>query len=157
MNTIELLQYSLDTAFEVLGFVTADLTQEQIDWKPPGIASSIGSILSHLNTYLDFFLREVCIGLRYEILKSPPPLEIVMKDVRVDLQDLHVRTKRISMLSKDWLSSLTPADLEVEFDSAIGTINVGQMIEAYIIWHINVHCGEISCLKGCQGAKGYPW
>lgn len=157
MNTVEQLQYSLDTAFEVLGFVTADLTQEQIDWKPPGVASSIGSILSHLVTYLDFFLREVCIGGRYDILTSPPSEEIIMKDVQVDLHDLHARTKNIIVLTKDWLSSLTPADLDVELDSAIGIINVGKMIEAYIIWHINVHCGEISCLKGCQGAKGYPW
>jgi len=157
MNTVELLQYALNTAFEVLSYVTHDLTQEQVDWQPPGIACNIGSILSHLDSYLDFFLQEVCIEKRFELLKSPPPVEIVMKDVQVDLHDLHVRTKNITKLTKDWLSSLTPADLEVDFESAIGTINVGQMIEAYIIWHINVHCGEISCLKGCQGAKGYPW
>jgi hypothetical protein len=157
VNTVDLLKYGLDIAFEVLDYVTNDLTQEQIDWQPPGVACSIGSILSHLNTYLDFFLREVCIEKRFEILKSPPPPEIVMKEVQVDLHDMQIRTENIRTITKDWLSSLTPADLEIEFESAIGTINVGQMIEAYIIWHINVHCGEISLLKGCQGAKGYPW
>jgi hypothetical protein len=29
--------------------------------------------------------------------------------------------------------------------------------EFFIIWHINVHAGEIYALKGCQGLKGYPW
>jgi len=38
MNTVELIQYSLDIAFDILGQVTADLTQEQADWKPPGVA-----------------------------------------------------------------------------------------------------------------------
>jgi len=42
MNTVELLQYSLGFAFEILGQVTADLTQEQADWAPPGAASTIG-------------------------------------------------------------------------------------------------------------------
>jgi len=157
MNTAELLQYSLNTAFDVLDYVTNDLTQEQIDWQPPGVASNIGTILSHIDTYLDFLLREVCIGKSYEVLNSPPPQEIVMHDVQVDLADLHARTKNIKIRIKNWLSSLTPADLDVNFESTIGTINVGQMITAYIIWHINVHCGEISLLKGCQGAKGYPW
>mgnify|MGYP001104908383 CR=1 FL=1 len=157
MNTLELLQYSLDTAFDILGFVTADLTQEQTDWKPPGVASSIGSIMSHINAYVNFFVREVCIGKKYEIFTSPLPPEVMMKAVQVDILDMHERTKNLRKLTSEWLSTLTPEDLEVEVESNIGTINVGQMIEAYIIWHINVHCGEISCLKGCQGAKGYPW
>ncbi len=157
MNTVELLQYSVNIAFDVLGYVTNDLTQVQVDWEPPGTASSIGSILSHLVTYLDFFLQEVCIGKRFEVLTAPPPQQIVMQDVQMDLHNLHSRTETLKAQIKDWISSLTPADLDVEVESAIGMINVGQMIEAYIIWHINVHCGEISLLKGCQGAKGYPW
>jgi hypothetical protein len=31
------------------------------------------------------------------------------------------------------------------------------MLAAYVIWHINVHCGEIAALKGLQGLAGYPW
>ena len=157
MNTVELLQYSLDTAFGILSQVTADLSQEQVDWQPPGVVSSIGSIYSHLITYLDLFLREICIGQRYELFASPPPPEVVMRDVQVDLLKLHSLAKNIITLTDDWLSSLTPADLDNKLESSVGSINVGQMVEVYIIWHINVHCGEISALKGCQDAKGYPW
>jgi len=39
MDTVELVQFSLGAAFDVLGMVTADLTQEQADWRPPGVAS----------------------------------------------------------------------------------------------------------------------
>jgi hypothetical protein len=39
----------------------------------------------------------------------------------------------------------------------IGALNPDQMLEAYFVWHISVHCGEIPALKGCQGLKGYPW
>jgi hypothetical protein len=158
MNTVELLQYSIGFAFDVLDQVTADLTQEQVDWTPPGTASSIGSIYSHLVTYLDFFVHEMCIGQKYEGFQEPaPPPEIMMQDVQADLVTLHERAKEVRAVTEDWLASLTPADLDVELETSVGLLNVGQMVEAYIIWHINVHCGEIAALKGCQGAKGYPW
>lgn len=43
MNTVELISYSLNNAFGVLDMVVADLTQEQADWTPPGIANPIGA------------------------------------------------------------------------------------------------------------------
>jgi hypothetical protein len=50
MNTVELIQFTLGAAFDVLGQVTADLTQEQADWQPPGKANTIGSIYWHTLT-----------------------------------------------------------------------------------------------------------
>ncbi len=63
----------------------------------------------------------------------------------------------IAQFRTDWLSSLAPADLDHRRHMTVGELNVGQMLEVHIVWHINVHCGEISALKGCQGLKGYPW
>ena len=77
-----------------------------------------------------------------------------MQEVQVDL---HEYAGKVQSTALDWLSSLTPADLERKYKTSIGELNLGQLLEAYIIWHINVHCGEISALKGCQGLKGYPW
>jgi hypothetical protein len=34
---------------------------------------------------------------------------------------------------------------------------VAHVLDLFVVWHINAHCGEISALKGCQGAKGYPF
>jgi hypothetical protein len=42
-------------------------------------------------------------------------------------------------------------------ETPIGKLSVGQMLETFIAWHINAHCGEISALKGCLGVKGYPF
>ena len=53
MNTIELLQYSLSNAFGILGQVVADLTQEQADWAPPGIANPIGATYWHTVSGVD--------------------------------------------------------------------------------------------------------
>ena len=158
MNTVELLQYSLGFAFDVFDQVTADLTQEQADWTPPGVASSIGTIYSHLVTYLDNIVQKIFIAQDFALLAEPPPPEIMMRDVQVDdLPTLRERAKNVRVAAQDWLSSLTPADLEIKRETSIGELDLGQMLEAFVIWHINVHCGEISALKGCQGAKGYPF
>ncbi len=158
MNTVELTQYSLDCAFDILGQVTADLTQEQADWKPPGVASTIGAIYSHIITYVDYFVQNYCIEGKpaTESVESRPEA-LKMQDVQVDLSELHELAGNVKNKTQVWLSSLTPADLSRKIDTAIGELTVGQMLDVFLVWHINVHCGEISALKGCQGAKGYPW
>jgi hypothetical protein len=84
-----------------------------------------------------------------------------MQHVQEDLSVLHERAGRVKKTALDWLSTLTPADLECKMDLVTrelgDDVNLAQVLEIYIIWHINVHCGEISALKGCQGLQGYPW
>ena len=46
---------------------------------------------------------------------------------------------------------------QMDDPAPIGDYNLGRFLEFFVIWHINVHCGEISALKGCQGLEGYPW
>jgi hypothetical protein len=157
MNTVELLQFSVDTAFNILGLVTDDLTQEMADWQPPKKANSITANYAHILNYIDFLLKEVLIPFDDTLFQEDRPKEIVLHDVQVELSDLHKRAHDLRKSYHDWLSSLNPSDLDAKMNSSVGPLNVGQIVEIYVAWHINVHCGEISCLKGCQGAKGYPW
>ena len=158
MNTVELLQFSLGAAFDVLSAVTADLTQEQADWRPPGAANTIGSVYSHILTYVDYYVRNYFIaGKPQPETVQSRPAELWMQDVQVDLSELHAYAGRVRSTAQNWLSSLAPEDLERRARTTAGEINEGQALELFIIWHINAHCGEISALKGCQGLKGYPW
>jgi uncharacterized damage-inducible protein DinB len=158
MDTVELLQYSLGFAFAILKQVTAELTQEQADWSPPGTASSITAIYWHTLTYVDYFVREYCIeGKRLpETVESRPDV-LKMQAVEANVSELHQFASDVESTVQGWLSSLTPADLDRRRHTTAAELNVGQMMEIYIVWHINVHCGEISALKGCQGLKGYPF
>jgi hypothetical protein len=158
MNTVELLQFSLGASLNILSTVTADLTQEQADWGPPGNANTIGSIYSHILNYVDYHVRN------YGIEGKPPPTsvegrpaELEMQDVQVDLSDLLEYAGHVRDTAQNWLPSLTPSDLERRMLTTAGEMNEGQAVELFSIWHINAHCGEISALKGCQGLKGYPW
>jgi uncharacterized damage-inducible protein DinB len=158
MNTVELLQFSLGAAFDILGQVTADLTQEQADWRPPGTANTIGAVYSHILTYVDHYVRNYCIeGKPQPVTVESRPEELWMQDVQADLSELHAFAGEVQRMTQDWLSSLAPADLEPRRDTTAGEVNVGQMLALFVIWHINAHCGEISALKGCQGLTGYPW
>jgi hypothetical protein len=158
MNTVELLQFSVGAAFDVLSSVTADLTQEQTDWRPPGTANTIGSIYSHILTYVDSYVRTYFIeGKTQPVTVESRPAELWMQDVQVDLSELHAYADEVCSTAQNWLSSLAPKDLERTELTTAGEINLGQAVELFIIWHINAHCGEISALKGCQGLKGYPW
>jgi hypothetical protein len=84
-------------------------------------------------------------------------LRAIREGVRVDLPALHEYAHATAQTLLAWVASLTPEDLERTIETPYGEYNLGQMLESFIIWHINAHCGEISALKGCQGLKGYPW
>ena len=171
MNTVKLIQFSLNTAFDILGQVTADLTQEQADWMPPGIANPIGGLYWHTIASTDMIIHEWSMGQKplshsdgwqekvlvesgSEESKDHPP---EIRDTRVDLPALHEYAKVISKTAQKWLASLTPEDLERKIDTPVGELNLAQLLESFVVWHINVRCGEIAAMKGCQGAKGYPF
>jgi hypothetical protein len=173
MNTVELTQYALGNAFGILEQVAAGLTQEQADWTPPGIANPIGATYWHAISSTD---EIVCKWIRGEeplhqksgwqekvlTVSTPEPRPgedclAYMRTIRVDLAALHAYAKAVADAIQAWLSSLTPEDLERELETPIGKLTVGQMLETFVIWHINAHCGEIAALKGCLGVKGYPF
>jgi hypothetical protein len=171
MNTVELIQYSLRNALDILDQVTSDLSQEQADWVPPGIANPIGALYWHTISGVDQVVFGWCRGQapldqggewRAKVLLASAPEEeedplARMRAMRVDLPALGEYARTVASATQDWLASLTPEDLARKMDTPIGELNLAQMLETFVIWHINAHCGEIAALKGCQGAKGYPF
>src|ERR1051326_7570944 len=79
--------------------------------------------------------------------------------VRVDLPAMHEYVQAVYATTTDYLSSLAPEDLEQVLD--LSNVGIGQVTQAWVfsrlvIGHADNLCGEISCLKGLQGAQGYP-
>ena len=175
MNTVELIHYSLGFAFDLLEHLVTDLTREQADWQPPGRANPIGALYWHTVSYVDTIahnwgmrqppLRHSA-GWQEKVVVASPPvdpedpmgdLRAIRVGLRVDLPALHDYARATAQVLLDWVASLTLEDLERTIDTPIGELNLGQILELFIISHINSHSGEISALKGCQGLKGYPW
>jgi hypothetical protein len=77
--------------------------------------------------------------------------------LKIDLPVLHDYAQTTAKTLLTWVAGLTSEDLERTISTPIGDLTQGQVLESFIIGHINNHNGEISTLKGCQGLKGYPW
>jgi len=173
MNTVELLQFSLGNAFGILKDVAADVTQEQADWQPPGTANPIGATYWHVLSSADYVvfkwgagqepLHETADWKEKALTVSAPEPEqggdwqAHMRTIRVDLAAAHEYAQAVSGAIQGWLGALTPTDLERKMETPIGELTLGQLLETFVIWHINAHCGEIAALKGIQGTKGYPF
>jgi len=173
MNTVELIQYSLDNAFGILGQVVSDLTQEQADWAPSGIANPIGATYWHTVSSVDDIVHKWIrgeeplrqkVGWQEKVLTTSVTISedggdylAYMQAIRVDVDVLHAFTEVVAEAVQNWLASLTPRDLERKLETPIGKLSVAQVLETFVIWHINAHCGEIAALKGCQGVKGYSF
>lgn len=171
MDSIELLQYALGNAFGILDQVVASVDQEQADWMPPGCANPIGALYWHTVSSVDEIVHGWGRGLpslnqsagwhdKVVIASAPEEEEdpvARMQAIRVDLAALHDYAHATAEAVQGWLATLTSVDLDRTIDTPLGELNLGQVLELFVIWHINAHCGEIAVLKGCQGAKGYPF
>ncbi len=82
------------------------------------------------------------------------------RSVQVNLPLFKEYAQAVYTSTTEYVSSLGAADLERPVDLSnlgLGQQNVAFVLTTIVDWHIDAHCGEISCLKGLQGAKGYPF
>ena len=80
--------------------------------------------------------------------------------MKVDLGEVRAYAQAVYKQTDDWLASLSPGDLDKPIDMSgfgMGQQPTSTLVAGIVIQHINNHAGEISCLKGLQGAKGYPF
>ena len=171
MNSLELITYAWQNAFGIFEQTTSDLTQEQANWTPPGVAHSIGTLYWHVISGTDFLVHGWCMGKpplattenwRDRVVLGPPgedeaAHEARMQEVSIDLEAMHAYSKEVDAAVSNWLETLSPGDLEREIETPIGQLNMAQVLEVFAVWHLSAHGGEISALKGCQGARGYPF
>ncbi len=174
MQSVELLKGALANAFDILAQVTGDLTQEQADAPAPGIANPIGATYWHAVSGADEAVlrwgkgeaplyerlawREKVLTVRaLEPQVGGGDYLTYMRTIRINLPVMHDYAKAVSEAIQEWLATLAPEDMDRKVQTPIGEMNLGQMLEVFVNWHINAHCGEISALKGCLGCKGYPF
>ena len=78
----------------------------------------------------------------------------------IDLAGLRSYAKEVYAATDACLMSLTDADLARAVDLSalgLGQMPVKQLLLRALLGNALTHCGEISCLKGLQGVKGYPF
>jgi hypothetical protein len=150
-----------------------DVTPEQAQWAPPGIANPLGASYFHVVAAEDFLLSTRArddkalafteFAGKTGVSEPPPPpgpgLDEWARRVQVDLSQTRQYAQAVYKRTDDWLGTLTPDDLDRRID--MSNFGMGEQPVITLInivgQHINNHLGEIACLKGLQGAKGYPF
>ncbi len=150
------------------------ITPEQAHWQPTGTAHSIGANYAHAVLSVDMTVHALLQGApqlaasdcatRTGLSELPPghgapgPWREWAERVHVDLPALRAFGQAAFAAADAYLASLDEASLDRPVD--LSALGFGQPTVAWIlgtlIQNVNLHCGEISCLKGLQGLRGYP-
>ena len=179
-NIISLLREMMKNVNELLEGTMADVTPEQAHWIPPGVANPIGANYAHVVLSRDGAVNGMFKGGVplfaagwagktgvSELPPAPDPGKPGFPDwsgwsrkARVDLPAMRKYAKAVYAASDEFLATLSPEDLERPVDLTavgLGKSTMGFVINNGIVGNASTHCGEISCLKGQQGKRGYPF
>ena len=173
------IRNQLQGAQQVLEGTMEGVTAEQAHWTPPGVANPLGATYAHIVTSEDAIINAMIRGQAPLFastwagkigVSEPPPSPDPnnpglpnwaqwARRVKVDLATLRQYAQAVYKASDEYLTSLSDEELERTIDLSalgIGENSVSQLLST-IISNTHWHTGEISCLKGLQGQKGYPF
>lgn len=178
MDAIEFMRWEAKKTYAWLELNVSDVTQQQAVWRPPGTANSIAASYAHTVIAADFDLNHIFHG--HETLLARAWSERLglsesfpddwPADVHIDWATLHAYGRAVSACVERLFDELTDADLEREFEmrayapekpgqprefKSLGTWRGLGIYTLHGIGHVVMHGGEIACLKGLQGGRGY--
>ncbi|HEX6607614.1 MAG TPA: DinB family protein [Chloroflexia bacterium] len=172
MDAVTLLREQISTAHEWLEGTMADVTAEQADWAPPGIANPLGASYAHAVTSEDLIINGMLgggtplfmgewAGKTGQSLPHPhqdwTQYAAWARDVRVDLPAARAYAQAVYAATDAYLAGLTPEDLDREVNLFGMNQRLGMALANFVAGHCHDMMGEISCLKGLQGVRGYPF
>jgi DinB superfamily len=170
MNAVSLLCEQIQQAHGFQEATMEGVTPQQAHWTPPGTANPIAATYVHAIASEDLAINMV--------LKAGSPLyasewadktgisEVQplttaewARRVRIDLPATRGYAQAVHAATDTYLATLTDEDLARVLDLTgfgLGQMTVGTVLNRMVLGHIDNMTGEISVLKGIQGAKGYP-
>ncbi len=148
----------------------ADVTGAQANFLPSGVSHPIGETMAHVVQSEDGIVNGMLRGQKtiwekdgWEKKLGIP--NMMMHDtkgaraLKLDPKSLGAYTQVVQASTMSYLSGLKPADLDriVDIGGDIGKLPVGGVLTMLLVGNTFAHTGEISAIKGMQGAKGYPF
>jgi hypothetical protein len=172
MESRTLLQQYVGISHNVLEETLGETTPEQATAQPSGNANSIAANYAHVVTAEDFLINNVGFGkpplfattMAGKTGLSEPPTQgdwsEWAKRVQIDFPALRAYGQAVHANTDALITGASEEDLGRDIDLTsfgFGHMPLGVFIALFAGGHINMHTGEISCLKGLQGMKGYPF
>lgn len=171
MNACELLREQIQQAHGLLQATMEGVTHEQAHWLPPGTANPLGATYVHAIASEDLAIHMALQG-SAPLFSSTwadstgvseiQPLSTAewARRVQVELPALLRYAEAVHADTDAYLATISDEELARVIDLSsfgLGHLTVGYILSRLVLGHIDTMCGEISCLKGLQGAKGYPF
>jgi hypothetical protein len=180
MDTTQLLREQLHQAHAFLTSAVTSVTDAQARWVPPGLANPLGATYAHVLFGEDAFISNLAGRVplfasgwaeRTGVSEAPPlaaagspfPLAPEWFDwgrrVRVDLPALRHYDLAVQQATDSYLAPLRDDDLTATLDLSevgFGQPTLAWVLSAGLVGHALAHWGEIVCLKGLQGERGFP-
>jgi hypothetical protein len=175
VSAVQALREQFESANHVLEGTMQDVSPELAHWGPPGNAVPIGASYFHTLMSQDYMINSFVKGGPPWMATTwagkagisepyPPPSEGPWepwaKRVKVDLEVMRQYAQAIYANTDDFLASMDEAEANRSLDLSgfgMGTKSVEWFLGNILLQHVCHHTGEISCLKGLQGLKGYPF
>ena len=169
MDTREYVQRQFASVRNVSDAVIRDLTNEQLNWAPPGTANPIGTTLVHAIMGEDSFVQRIIQGrsLVWDTghwsertgLKALPGRGTSWEEsnsTKLSLADLLAYQREVRSATDVYVAGLTSEELQRRVTVGGADRRVAEAL-ALVVTHTAHHMGEISVLKGIQGARGLPY
>jgi DinB superfamily len=170
MQAIALLREQFQQAHGFLEATMEGVTSEQAHWAPPGTANPLAATYVHAIASEDLAINMVLKGgaplyatewAEKTGISEVQPLSSAewARRVQIELPTTRSYAQAVHAATDAYLATLTNEDLTRNLDLTtfgLGHMTVGTVLNRMVLGHIDNMTGEISVLKGLQGAKGYP-
>lgn len=171
MDVIDLLRHQVRDTYAWLEMTLEDVSEAQANWNPPGTANSIAAVYAHTIIAADVGFSTQIHGIMPLIAASYGG-RIGLSEMAQPLRDWNAWASRMqadwSLLRrygrdvKEHVERLVDAATEEHLEKPIDMTPVGlgiwkgvDIFNLHGINHIRIHGGEIACLKGLQGGRGW--
>ncbi|MHB8766816.1 MAG: DinB family protein [Deferrisomatales bacterium] len=177
---LSLLRSQLQAAHGLLEGTIGDVSTAQAHWAPGGLALPIGATYAHVVLSEDATINALFRGgaplfatawAGKAGVSEPPPgpdphapgfpdWRAWGQRERVDLPALRTYAQAVYAGTDGYLATLQDADLTRPVDLSalgLGPATMEYVLTNGVLGNALTHCGEISCLKGLQGTRGYPF
>ncbi len=170
VTLLDEFRWEARTSYDWLETIVADVTRGQAAWVPPGRANTIAATYAHIVYNADedlnhwLFRRPKLIDTTWKSragISIPPGGGFDWETFgEIDWPALREYGRMIREFVISTIDSLTEEDLERATN--LSTQDIAQwhgidIVRLTVGHHIRMHGGEIACLKGLQGTKGYTF
>ena len=164
MDLLDEFRTQARLSFEWLEAIVEDVTPEQATWQPPGRANTIAANYAHIVRNIDEDINQRLF--RVPRLNEGPWLGRTglvpgvddWQQPNIDWPALREYGRAMTSFLYETMDAMTYDDLDRLADLTTPDRHVWRGIDIVRLtacMHVRLHGGEISCLKGLQGAKGY--